>query len=451
MSEETKNGKTTEDVRRRLSLFDSCSLIVGIIIGAGIFTTSPFIAANAPTLTILFGLWVAGGIISIMGALCYAELGSTYPQACGDYHYLTKAYGSWAGFLFGWLQTVIARPGDIALMAIIFATYAAPLVGGDDIAQIGLAAGAVALLTAINILGVQFGKTTQNVLTTLKVIGLIVVFGVAVAFGQDADVAKLAWDPDPEEIDLGLAMILILFTFGGWNEMAYVVAEVKDPARNISRSLIGGLMIVTLLYIFVSLSFVTVLGHAGLAASKEVGRDVISHAMPRYGPALMSGLIMIAALGSLNGLIFAGSRITYAVGRDYPVFAILGKWNSRTGTPIRALVLQGLLACILITVLRSFTKTLLYTAAPVYCFYLATSLSVLVLRRKDPTATRPFRLPGYPFVPVLFATSCVYFIYRALLYKPIIVSANDGYIGPAGVALMILAAGIPIYFLARRK
>ncbi|HIM28402.1 MAG TPA: amino acid permease, partial [Planctomycetes bacterium] len=203
MSEETKNGKTTEDVRRRLSLFDSCSLIVGIIIGAGIFTTSPLIAANAPTLTILFGLWVAGGIISIMGALCYAELGSTYPQACGDYHYLTKAYGSWAGFLFGWLQTVIARPGDITLMAIIFATYAAPLVGGDDLAQIGLAVGAVVLLTTINILGVQFGKTTQNVLTTLKVVGLIVVFGVAVAFGQDADVAKLAWDPDPEEIDLG--------------------------------------------------------------------------------------------------------------------------------------------------------------------------------------------------------------------------------------------------------
>jgi amino acid transporter len=448
MSEETKNGKT-EGVQRRLSLFDSWSLVVGIIVGAGIFTTSPYIAQNTPTLSMLIGLWVAGGIISIMGALCYAELGSTYPQACGDYHYLTKAYGSWAGFLFGWLQTVIARPGDITLMAIIFATYAAPLVGGDDLAQIGLAVGAVVLLTTINILGVQFGKTTQNVLTTLKVVGLIVVFGVAVAFGQDTNVAKLAWDP--EKFDLGLAMILILFAFGGWNEMAYVVAEVKDPARNISRSLIGGLLFVTLLYVLVNISFITVLGHRGLAESAEVGRDVISGAMPRYGPALMSGLIMIAALGSLNGLIFAGSRITYAVGRDYPVFAILGKWTSRTGTPIRALVLQGLLACILITVLRSFTKTLLYTAAPVYCFYLATSLSVLVLRRKDPTATRPFRLPGYPFVPVLFATSCVYFIYRALLYKPIIVSANDGYIGPAGVALMILAAGIPIYFLARRK
>jgi amino acid transporter len=439
MSEETKNGKT-EGVQRRLSLFDSWSLVVGIIVGAGIFTTSPYIAQNTPTLSMLIGLWVAGGIISIMGALCYAELGSTYPQACGDYHYLTKAYGSWAGFLFGWLQTVIARPGDITLMAIIFATYAAPLVGGDDLAQIGLAVGAVVLLTTINILGVQFGKTTQNVLTTLKVVGLIVVFGVAVAFGQDTNVAKLAWDP--EKFDLGLAMILILFAFGGWNEMAYVVAEVKDPARNISRSLIGGLLFVTLLYVLVNISFITVLGHRGLAESAEVGRDVISGAMPRYGPALMSGLIMIAALGSLNGLIFAGSRITYAVGRDYPIFAILGKWNVRTETPIRALVLQGMLACIVVIVLQSsFIETLLYTAAPVYCFYLATSMAVIVLRKRDPKASRPFRMPGYPWIPILFATSCTYFIFRAVLYKPL----------PTGIALSIVAVGIPIYFLARRK
>jgi amino acid transporter len=446
MHKETETAKTENGVRRRLSLFDSCSLIVGIIVGAGIFTTAPSIAANAPTLSVLIGLWVAGGIISIMGALCYAELGSTYPQACGDYHYLSKAYGPWAGFLFGWLQTVIARPGDITLMAIIFANYAAPLFGGQAVAKIGLAVGSVVVLTLINILGVQFGKTTQNLLTTLKVLGLIAVFTVAIAFGQNTEIPKLDWNPD--KVDLGLAMILILFTFGGWNEMAYVAAEIKDPSRNISRGLIGGLLIVTLLYILVNISFITVLGHEGLATSKEVGRDVVSYAMPKYGPAVMSGLIMIAALGSLNGLIFAGSRIVYAVGRDYPMFSILGQWNARTGTPIRALVLQGLLACILITVLRSFTDTLLYTAAPVYGFYLATSISVVVLRIKDPTASRPFKLPGFPLVPVLFAASCVYLIYRALLYKWIV---EEGSIGPSGIALLIVAAGIPIYFFAKRK
>ncbi|HIF34686.1 MAG TPA: amino acid permease, partial [Planctomycetaceae bacterium] len=148
-----------------------------------------------------------------------------------------------------------------------------------------------------------------------------------------------------------------------------------------------------------------------------------------------------AALGSLNGLIFAGSRITYAVGRDYPIFAILGKWNVRTETPIRALVLQGMLACIVVVVLQSFIEALLFTAAPVYCFYLATSMSVIVLRKKDPNASRPFRMPGYPLIPILFATACVYFIFRAILFKPI----------PTGIALAIVAVGIPIYFLARRK
>ena len=435
-------GEEGNEPKRRLTWFDSVCLIVGIIIGAGIFQTSPGIAANTPSLAILFSVWVAGGVLSMLGAFCYAELGATYPNAGGDYDYLTRAYGRWAGFLFGWMQTVIVRPGDVALMAFVFATYAAPLFKAD-VGKLPLALGAVIFLTIVNILGVQLGKMTQNVLTVIKVVGLFVVFAVAITVGRDAAPPDALWEPKSESLDYGLAMILVLFTFGGWNEMAFVAAEIKNPERNIARGLCGGITIVTLLYVLVTFSFVTVLGHAGLATTETVGRDVITAVWPDYsfGPALMSGLVVVAALGSLNGLIFAGSRITYAVGRDYTLFAPLGRWNSKTGTPILALSIQCALACTLVIVLGSFTDTLLYTAAPVYCFYLATSLGLIVLRRKDTQTVRPFRVPLFPLIPLVFATSCGYLIYRAVMYKP----------EQSGWALALIALGLPVYFFARTK
>jgi APA family basic amino acid/polyamine antiporter len=426
---------------RRLSWFDSVCLIVGIIVGAGIFEASAAIAGNSPNLTWLFGLWIAGGLLSVMGAFCYAELGSTYPRAGGDYNYLSRAYGPWAGILFGWMQTAVIRPGDIAVMAFVFANYAAPMVasGAGQWLNTSLALGAVILLTLVNIAGVQLSKNTQNVLTVIKVVGLFIVFVVALSTTSEEVVAPPLVDWN--KMDIGFAMILILFSFGGWNEMAFVAAEVKNPERNIARSLLTGIAVVTVLYLLVTVAFVSVLGHEGLAASDAVGRDVIAQAWPVNGPALMSGLIIVAALGSTNGLIFAGSRITYAIGCDYPRVAALGRWNAETGTPIFSLALQGFLACTLILVLREFTRALMFTAAPVYCFYLFTSISVIVLRYRDPDVKRPFRVPGYPVVPIVFATCSGYMIYRAVDYQP----------WQAGVALLIAALGIPVYFWVRPR
>lgn len=428
-----------DETSRRLSLFDSVCLIVGIIIGAGIFETSPLIASNARSLAILFAIWTAGGFISMLGAFCYAELGSAYPQAGGDYNYLSKAYGPWAGFLFGWMQTVVVRPGDVAVMAFVAANYGAPLMG-DPSAKLPLALGSVILLTLVNIAGVQFGKTTQNVLTVLKVTGLFIVFGVAIGNGNDMPAPERLWEPTGN-LDVGLAMILVLFTFGGWNEMAFVAAEVKSPDVNIARSLCIGISTVTLLYVLVTFSFVAVLGHAGLAESSTVGRDLIATVWPNRGPALMSGLIVISALGSLNGLIFAGSRITYAVGRDYRLFSALGRWNPKTRTPVLALTMQCVLACTLVVVLGSFTDTLLYTAAPVYAFYLWTSIALIVLRYREPSSRRPFRVPLYPIIPLVFAGSCSYLIYRAITYKP----------EHSAWATAIILLGLPIYAMAGRS
>ncbi|MBM4156951.1 MAG: amino acid permease [Lentisphaerae bacterium] len=435
------SGAAGAGPRRILTLGDSVGLIVGIIVGAGIFQVAPDVARGVPGAAALLGLWLAGGIVSLFGALGYAELAAAYPEAGGDYAYLTRAYGPRAGFLFGWLQLSVVRPGDIAVMAFAFATYAAPVAEGwlgRPIPQAGrlFAALAVALLTLVNIAGVRSGVRTQNALTLLKGAGLLAVTGLALAAPSPAAVAGVA-DPLPASV----ALILVLFTYGGWNEMAYVAAEVRDPGRNVLRALVLGTAAVTVLYLAANAAFLHARGgRAGLASATAVAAEAVAPVLPGAA-AWVAALVCVSTLGAVNGLILAGARISYAVGADHAMFRPLGAWNGRTGTPVRALAVQGVLAVALVLVLGSFTGTLLYTAAPVYLFYLATSVAVGVLRRRDPGRPRPVRAWGYPFTTAVFCAVCAWLAWQAVAYRPAV----------AAVALGVLAAGIPLYAISRRR
>jgi len=427
-----------EKPSQELTLFDSTSLIVGIIIGVGIYQMAPDIAKGAGGPWGVLGIWLLGGIVSLFGALTYAELATAYPQAGGDYVYLGRAYGSWAGFLFGWAQLAIVRPGDIAVLAFAFATYARamydPLVGTSfPYMQQIYAVSAVTILTIINVLGVRHGKWTQNLLTSVKALGLLFIVGVAF-------IAK----PPQGSVDSGgtlpytLALIFVLFAYGGWNEMAYVAAEVQNPRRNIVRALVFGMVSVTTLYILINVAFLSALGYPGLAASKAVATDVVSGAFPQFGGVLISLLICVSALGAVNGTIFTGARISYAMGNDYRIFRALGAWHPRLRTPAAALTLQGIIATVLLIVLGSYVNAVLYTAAVVYSFYLASTLAVIVLRRKEPEVERPYRVPFYPLLPVIFAGICGFLIYSAVTYKPLIAASAGG----------LLLIGLLLYRLA---
>ncbi len=412
--EETSTGAMP---KRELSLFDSTCIIVGIIIGAGIYQMAPDIARGAGSWWGVLVLWAVGGLLSLFGALGYAELATAYPKEGGDYVYLSRAYGKWAGFLFGWGQLAIIRPGDIAVMAFAFATYARtiydPLAAYPEYSQRAFAAAAVMVLTVINILGVKEGKWTQNILTTVKALGLLAIVGVAVFAPRGASPAAAE---TVGSFPLSLALVFVLFTYGGWNEMAYVAAEVKDFRRNIVRALVLGAAVVTMLYLLVNGAFLYTLGYAGLATSKAVATDAISTAFPRIGSGLISALVCISALGAVSGLIFTGARISYALGTEHRLFRLVGKWNARTETPAWALLVQGVIAVGLIVALGSFVDTILYTAAPVYAFYLATSLTVIVLRYKEPGVERPYRVTGYPFTTLVFSAVCAFLIYSTVSY-----------------------------------
>lgn len=428
--------------KKELSLFDSTCIIVGIIIGAGIYQMAPDIAKGAGCWWGVLVIWAVGGLISLFGALGYAELATAYPKEGGDYVYLSRAYGPWAGFLFGWGQLAIIRPGDIAVMAFAFATYARtiydPLAAYPEYSQRAFAAGAVAVLTVINILGVKEGKWTQNLLTTVKALGLLAIVVVAVIAPRGASSAAVE---TVGKLPLSLALIFVLFTYGGWNEMAYVAAEVKDSRRNIVRALVLGAAVVTALYLLVNGAFLYTLGYTGLAASEAVASDAISTAFPNVGGRLISALVCISALGAVSGLIFTGARISYALGAEHHAFRLVGKWHARTGTPAGALLVQGLIAVGLIVILGSFVDTLLYTAAPVYTFYLATSLAIIVLRFKEPHVERPYRVTGYPVTTIIFCAVCAFLIYSAVSY-----AWNQM---PKSLCLLegVLLAGMVIYCL----
>lgn len=538
MTQENESNGSAANPTKQLTLFDSTCLIVGIIIGAGVYQMSPAIAKGAFCWWGVLAIWVVGGLLSLFGALGYAELATAFPQEGGDYVYLNRAYGRWSGFLFGWIQLAVVRPGDIAIMAFAFAMYAqqiydpfanGPMPYGRHIYAIA----ATLLLTAINIVGVREGKWTQNLLTTVKalgIMGIVVVVLLApdrspettsvvrgewsvdtlegeqlaegesasirfdmrgagsIVRGDDVHELKFRATPSGAEFDvlgeagesdvigsgevtvaddaaaslngqtrtgqlessdftaqrfflpLSLALIFVLFAFGGWNEMAYVAAEVKDPNRNIVRALVVGTIAVTVLYLLINGAFLYTLGYYGLAASDAVAADAVSMMFPGISSRLISIMICISALGAVNGLIFTGARISYAVGKDHRLFRVLGGWNPSTGTPARALFVQGLIAVAMIVTLASFEDTVLYTAAPVYGFFLATNLAVIILRFKEPGAERPYRVTGYPFTTVIFCAVCAYLIYRAVDYRPVIAVA----------AIVILSLGLPLYWLSSR-
>ncbi|MBN1818951.1 MAG: amino acid permease [Sedimentisphaerales bacterium] len=422
--------------KRQLTLFDSSCIIVGIIIGAGIYQMAPDIAKGSHQIGLWLNenfpglgqevnhwigvllLWLAGGLISLCGALGYAELATAWPKEGGDYVFLSKAYGKWAGFLFGWIQLTIVRPGDIAVMAFAFATYSAAAINpfgqseqGIAIAHRVYAGAAVLILTLINILGVRQGKWAQNLLTTIKALGLVFVFLVAMSGPKGA-----AGSAEVQPLPVSLALVFVLFTYGGWNEMAYVAAEVKNPRKNITRALVLGTAAVTVLYLLVNGAFLVALGYEPMANSQAVATDAVAQSLPRIGAGLISLLVCISALGAVNGLIFTGARITYAMGAEHRLFSALGRWHEKTETPLPALLIQGVIALSMILIFGDFVKTLLYTAAAVYLFYLGTTIAVVVLRIKEPQAERPYRVTLFPLPLLIFAAVCLYLIYSCFTY-----------------------------------
>ncbi|WP_142848481.1 APC family permease [Telmatospirillum sp. J64-1] len=428
-----------------LSLVNAIAIIVGTVVGAGIFRLPSLVAGALESEALILAAWLAGGIISLIGALCFAELATSHPHTGGEYHFLNRAYGRNCGFIFAWARMSVLQTGSIALLAFVAGDYANQILPLGGQGAVLYAALAVIGLTGLNVLGLRQAMSTQTLLFAATLVGLFcVIAGGLTVIGQAENVM-------PPEIPTagagsaawGMAMIFVLLTYGGWNEAAYISAEVKNGRRNMVVALVASIVLITLLYLAVNFVYLRVLTPEGVAASSAVAHDVMQAAFGNAGGTFIAVLVLVMVLASMNVTIFTGARTNFALGRDFPLFGFLSNWSDR-GAPVQALLLQGgiALALVLLGALsRRGIETMVDYLSPVFwLFFLLTGLSVFVLRLREPARERPFRVPLYPLTPALFCLVCAYMLYSSVSYT--------GIGALAGVA--VLALGLPLLLLSRR-
>ena len=411
--------------RQTLSLFDAVAMIVGLIVGAGIFGTPAIVAGAAGSEGMLVAMWVAGGVFAVIGALSYAELSTAFPSAGGEYHFIQKAYGRSLAFLYGWARMTVVVAGSIAVFAYLFGDYMSRVVNLGAYSSAVWAALVVGVLTLVNYIGIREGKATQNFFTVLEVSGLvlIVVAGLLLAPAPaPAPAAAAAAGSGPWYMGAGIgtAMLFVLFTYGGWNDAAYISAEVRDRDRNMLRALLISIGVVTVLYVLVNMAYLKGLGYHAMARSDAVAADLLKIVWGGTGEKVISVMIAIAALTSVNGSMIVGARSNYALGRDWPLLGFLGHWDEASGSPRTAMLVQGGIAMALVVFgafQNSGFKGLVEYSLPVFWgFFLLVGVALFVLRKKEPNAPRPFRVPGYPVVPAIFVLMCAYLLYSSLAY-----------------------------------
>lgn len=430
-----RNEPQTGTPKPSISLIDAIALIVGLVIGAGIFETPALVAANTGTVGGVIGVWLIGGVVSLLGALCYAELATTYPHVGGNYYYLKRALGQPIAVLFAWARMTVIQTGSIALLAFVFGDYASQLLPLGGYSPAIYAAVAIALLTMLNIIGLRQSKSLQNGLAVILVLGLLLVIVVGLA-SSPPPVPALSSDASRTS-SWGLALVFVLLSYGGWNEAAYISAEIHNPQRNILRSFLWSIGIITGLYLLINLAYLRGLGIAGMTDSQAVASDLLRRVLGEPGAAFVSLLVVTATLGSINASIFTGARSSFALGQDRSAFRWLARWHPHPSSPTTAYLLQGGIALTLIglgTFTRKGFETMVdYTAPIFWFFFLISTLSLIVLRIREPDRLRPFSVPFYPIVPIVFCAICGYLLYSSLVYTGI----------GAIVGVIVVLLGIP--------
>ena len=451
------NGDRRE-LKRSLGTFDSIMMMVGIVVGSGIFLTTGIMAESLPSPGLVLMAWMVGGALTLAGALTFAELGASMPEAGGPYIYLREAYGHIWGFLFGWKMFVVSMGGSIAALGVGFAEYVGyfwPGVSAGNVvlslpllevssAQL-LALGVILLLSTFNYLGVGYGKGIQNVVTILKIATLVLFIGIGLAVGG-GEIAgtQLSVSPGAPSSSLlvgfGVALIAVSWAFDGWNNITYIAGEIRDPGRRLPMALIGGTFLITALYLLVNVVYFSALPMSEVAGEVRIAEKASTALWGPTGAALVSGAVVVSTFGALNGAIFVGPRVYYAMAQDGVFFERAAKIHAHFGTPSAAILVQAIWAGFL-TLTGSYEQLFTYVVVVSLIYWIATAASVFTLRKKRPDLHRPYVTWGYPWVPLIFIVSTGAVLINALFARPIE--------SLAGLSITLL--GVPVYFYWRRK
>jgi len=405
---------------RLLHPLSAVALIVGIVIGAGIFKTPSLVASISGDAGWALVLWLAGALISIVGALCYAELCTSYPNAGGDYHFLHRAFGRNISFIYGWSRATIINTGSIALLAFVFGDYMSTLVNLGAYTSAIWALVIVVFLTAVNLAGIHASSQMQTWLTVTEIIGLLAV--VVAGFWVDAPSSgAIQWFAQaPAPAQWGLCLVFVLLTFGGWNESAYISAELKGGPRTMVWVILASMVTLTVIYLLVNTALLLGLGLSGLSQSKTAAGDLLGLAFGPWAQKALGLFVAIAALTSINATMIVGARTNFAVGSDWKALRKLGQWQVDIGSPKQALLLQAVISIGLIALgtqeADGFSAMVEFTAPVFWGFLFLVGLSLLWLRHTDAHAVRPFKVPLYPVLPLIFCAVCAWLTYSSITY-----------------------------------
>jgi basic amino acid/polyamine antiporter, APA family len=435
-----------QELRRVIGFAGGTALIVGITIGSGIFRTPPTIAALVPNPLVIMGLWIALGLISICGALAIAELSTLLPWAGGTYVYLREAYGDAAAFVFGWLYVLVTTPTAVASLATVFAEFLLNVLGlstGVGTVQV-VAIAAIVALTLANVVGARVGAAVSEVTTLVKVVALAAIILAAFLLGHGS-VSHFAGGGSVPRGGLARAVASVIWTYDGWVAVSMIAGEVVAPERLMKRIIIVGMLVIVTLYIGANLAYLYIMPVAEMAQQKEaIARTVMTSIAGPAGGIVIMIAIMTSIFGALNGNLLAKPRVAYAMARDGLIFSFLGKTDERWSTPWAAVVIQGVVAIIMVLLLRDFDTLTTYFVVVEWAALIFAVGAVFVLRRKMADAPRPFRTPGYPLVPVVFVAGTVVGL-SAIVWGQIQVGNFSPIYG-----LLIALAGFPVHQLWQR-
>ncbi|MEC8900199.1 MAG: amino acid permease [Candidatus Neomarinimicrobiota bacterium] len=433
------NSPEPPKLARVLTLLDATMINAGGIIGSGIFMVPATIALLTGSTSLILAVWVFGGLISLFGALSIAELGAAMPRAGGQFVYLNEAYGPVWGYLYGWSCVAVINTASIAAVGVAFSEYLGFFFPLSTMGIKSVAILSVILLTIINILDVKSGARAQNIFTLLKIGAIfgIISLGLVMDGGSAENIQPFYPDrPLPALVGpLGLAMVSVLWTYDGWIFITYVAGEVKNPGRNIPLSLVFCMLIVISIYLLINFVFTYTLGIGAMGTSTLVASDSASIFLGEKGAALVSIIILISLLGANNGFILTSARINYAMARDKLFFQQAAKVHPKFKSPANALVIQAMWASIL-TFSGTYNQLITYIIFASWIFYAMSCAAVIILRKKCPEMKRPYKTPGYPYIPIIFILFAVFLTFNTILEAP-----RDAAVG-AGIIL----AGLPLYF-----
>ncbi len=450
-------------LQRRLGFTSAVMIVIGSIIGSGIFLTPQNVAAAVQVPGLMILVWIISGVLTLAGAITNAEIGSAIPEAGGHYTFFHVLYGDLIAFLFGWATFIVYQTGSIAAIAMAFSRYLGyfvhlphlspeieawtiPYTAIAPFAEVGAKAVAVSiiiLLTAVNYFGVQFGGMIQNVFTSMKIIAIsaIVILGFTLGHGDTANFFPLWGTPSGSALlpAIGVAMIATLWSYDGWANLTFIGGEVRNPQRNIPLALGVGTLLVIVIYVLTNLAYLYVMPIGAIAGSNRVAADMMDRVLPGYGGGLISLAVMLSTFGSVNGSTMTTARVFFAMAKDRLFPQAMAEVHPAYHTPGKALIVQCVWACLL-TLSGTFDQLFTYVMFAGWIFYALGAGGVFILRKKYPEAKRPYKVPGYPVVPILFVAVATWFVLNTLVSK-----TQDSMVG-----VLLLVAGLPFFFYWKR-